>query len=63
MSWTISYEVRPADPLDRRDAPDATEVRMMNGDKPIRTVGVWRMKHQAEAVAAELNRWAGSQIR
>lgn len=63
MSWTIDYVVRAADPSDRRDHPDATEVRMMNGDKPIRVVGVWETAEDAAVVADFLNDAASSQIR
>jgi hypothetical protein len=61
--WNISYEVRPADPSDRRSHPEAHEVRMMNGEKPLRVVGVWDMRHQADQVAEMLNRWARQQVR
>lgn len=63
MSWDISYEVRPADPSDRRDHPEAHEVRMMNGQKPIRVVGVWDTWFAAQTVADELAVWVGAQIR
>lgn len=63
MSWKIEYTVLPADPQDRRDAPDAHEVRLMNGEKPIRTVGVWESERVATQIAASLNQWAGVQVR
>jgi hypothetical protein len=63
VSWTIDYVVRPADPMDRRDHPDAAEVRMMNGDKPIRVVGVWETTEDAATVADFLNDAAQAQIR
>lgn len=63
MSWTIDYVTRAADPSDRREYPDATEVRMHNGDKPIRVVGVWETAEDAAYVAGLLNDAAGRQIR
>lgn len=63
MSWDIKYEVRPADPMDRRDAPDAHEVRMLNGERPIRVVGVWDNLMDAVLAAATLKDLADRQIR
>jgi hypothetical protein len=63
MSWTIDYVTRPSDAADRLDFPDATEVRMHNGDKPIRVVGVWETAEDAAVVADFLNDAASSQIR
>lgn len=63
MTWKIHYEVRTADPSDRRGAPDAHEVRMFNGDKPIRTVGVWASRWTAVRIADVLNTYTGGQFR
>lgn len=63
MTWAIQYEVRQADPSDRRDEPDAYEVRMMNGEKPVRVVGVWASRWTALRIADVLNTYTGGQMR
>jgi phosphoglycerate dehydrogenase-like enzyme len=55
--------VRTGDPADRQESEDAHEVRILVEGNSGRTVGIWGMKHQADEVAAVLNKWAGRQIR
>ncbi len=55
--------VRTGDPADRQESEDAHEVRIAVEGASGRTVGVWRFKHQADEVAAVLNKWAGCQVR
>lgn len=65
MSWKFLYDVRPADPMDRRDHPDAHEVVASNedGGNLLRVVGVWTTQRAAIAAAASLNLLAKEQIR
>lgn len=63
MTWKIAYTVRPADPYDRREHPDAHEIMMDGGGNLVRMAGVYKTKAIADAVARELNHYAGSQIR
>lgn len=58
MSVDFIFYVRPGDPYDRREHPDAHEVM-----GPHAQVGVYKTHHAADMVAAALNQWAGSQIR
>lgn len=57
--------VRRGDLHDRRESEGAHAVYTEDGEGKTgrKLVGVWSMEHQADEVAAVLNKWAGRQIR
>lgn len=57
------YEIRPADPAHRADAPDAHEVLATLHGRPQRVVAVYQTRDYAFLVAGTLNFAKRGQIR
>lgn len=62
---TFAYEVRPADRFYRTDNPDAHEVMrtLANLGRGGLSIGVWKTRETAQAVADALGLFEGEQLR